>query len=139
MNACHLVALFITFQRLHYFETCPLVSDFFILIINRESQLYLYQQMRRDYLINFTNELKANLWIHLDLAKVDRSYILISIYHFLSSFSKSKEYYDSPQTFVVSGAGFDLMRHLPCFLPARFRRMRVSLGNQNKCKPCIVQ
>ena len=27
---------------------------------------------------------------------------------------------------------------LPCFLPARFRRMRVSLRNQNKCKPSIA-
>ena len=32
--------------------------------------LYLYQQMRRDYKIKFTDKSKANLWIHLDLAKV---------------------------------------------------------------------
>ena len=43
---------------------------FFLLIINRESQLHLYQQMRRDYKIKFTNKLITNLWIHFDLVNV---------------------------------------------------------------------
>ena len=43
---------------------------FFLLIINRESQLHSYRQMRRDYKIKFTNKLIRNLWIHLDLVKV---------------------------------------------------------------------
>ena len=30
--------------------------------------MYSYRQMRRDYKIKFTDQLKANLWIHLDLA-----------------------------------------------------------------------
>ena len=51
--------------------------------------LYSYRQMRRDYKIKFTDKSKANLWIHLDMAKVDclkgltSSYIVFYI-HFLS-------------------------------------------------------
>ena len=45
-----------------------------------------------------------------------------SLYRFLSSFSKSKKYFDSAQTFVVADAEFDFTRvefalHLSCFLP----------------------
>ena len=44
--------------------------------------------MRRDYKIKFTDKVKTNLWIHLDLAKVHRFKGLISPYiisylHFL--------------------------------------------------------
>ena len=51
--------------------------------------LYLYRQMRRDYKIKFTDKLKANLWIHLDLAKGHRLKGLASRYivfylHFLN-------------------------------------------------------
>ena len=51
--------------------------------------LYLYRQMRRDYKIKFTDKSKANLWIHLDLAKVHRlkglaSAYIISYLHFLN-------------------------------------------------------
>ena len=90
--------------------------------------------MRRDYKINFTNELKANLWIHFDLGKVHRlkgltSPYIVSYVHFLNLNN-----IDSPQTFVVAEAGFDLTL---VFEPARLRRMLVSLRNQNKCKPSI--
>ena len=66
--------------------------------------------MRRDYKINFTNELKANLWIHFDLGKVHRlkgltSPYIVSYVHFLNLNN-----IDSPQTFVVAEAGFDLTR-----------------------------
>ena len=51
--------------------------------------LYLYGQMRRNYKIKFTNTSKANLWIHLDLAKVHHlkgltSLFIISCLHFLN-------------------------------------------------------
>ena len=48
-----------------------------------------YRQMRRDYKITFTDKSKINLWIHLDLAKVQRfkgltSLCIISYLHFLN-------------------------------------------------------
>ena len=48
--------------------------------------------MRRDYKIKFTDNLKANLWIHLDLAKVHRlkklnSPYIISYLHFVNFFA----------------------------------------------------
>ena len=51
--------------------------------------LYLYPQTRRDYKVKSTDKLKANLWIHLDLAKVHRLKELTSPYidsylHFLN-------------------------------------------------------
>ena len=51
--------------------------------------LCLYRQMRRDYKIKFTDKLKANLWIHLDLVKVHRlkeltSPHIVSYLHFLN-------------------------------------------------------
>ena len=48
-----------------------------------------YRQMRIEYKIKFTDKSKANLWIHLDMAKVgylkglSSSYI-VSYIHFLS-------------------------------------------------------
>ena len=51
--------------------------------------LYSYRQMRIHYKIMFTDKSKANLWIHLDMAKVHclkgltSSYIVFYI-HFLS-------------------------------------------------------
>ena len=101
--------------------------------------LYLYRQMRRDYKIKFTDKSKANLWIHLDLAKVHRfkglaSPYIISYLHFLNI----NNILTLPQTFVIAKLG--LVWHelcSPCFLPARFTRMRTSLRNQNKCKPSI--
>ena len=50
--------------------------------------LYSYREIRRDYEIKFTDKLKADLWTHLDLAKVDRLKGLTSLYivylHFLN-------------------------------------------------------
>ena len=93
--------------------------------------LYSYRQMRRDYKIKFTDKSKANLWIHLDLAKVHRlkgltSPYIVSYLRFLNL----NNILALPQTFVFAEAG--LLRHdlcLPCFLPARFTRMRASLRN----------
>ena len=110
LNGCISSTLFITFQGLHYFEICPLLSQFFLLIINMESHvLYSYQQMRRDQKIKFTDKSKANLWIHLDLAKVHRfkgltSPYIISYLHFLNL----NNILTLPQTFVVTEAGFGL-------------------------------
>ena len=73
--------------------------------------LYSYQQMRRDYKIKFTDKSKANLWIHLDLAKVHRlkgltSPYIISYLHFLNL----NNILTLPQTFVIAEAGFGLTR-----------------------------
>ena len=51
--------------------------------------LYSYWQMRGDYKIKFTDKLKANIWIHLDLAKVHclkelTSPYIVSYLHFLN-------------------------------------------------------
>ena len=103
--------------------------------------LYSYRQMRRDYKIKFTDKSKANLWIHLDLAKVHRlkgltSPYIISYLHFLNL----NNILTLPKTFVVAKAGFDLTRLIsPCFLPARFTHMRASLRNQNKRKSSIQE
>ena len=71
--------------------------------------LYLYQQMRRDYKIKFTDKSKANLWIHLDLAKVHHlkglsSLYIISYLHFLNL----NNILTLPKTLVVAEAGFGL-------------------------------
>ena len=102
--------------------------------------LYSYRQMKRDYKIKFTDKSTANLWIHLDLAKVHRLKVLTSPYivsylHFLNL----NNILTLPQTFVVAKLGLiwhDLCSL--CFLPTRFTRMRVSLRNQSKCKPSEI-
>ena len=72
--------------------------------------LYLYQQMRRDYKIKFTDKSKTNLWLYLDLTKVNRwnrltSLYIISYLHFL----KLNNILTLPQTFLfVTEAGFGL-------------------------------
>ena len=60
--------------------------------------------------LQHTDKLKADLWTHLDLAKVHRlkgltSLYIISYLHFLNLNN-----IDSPQTFVVVEAGFDSTR-----------------------------
>ena len=62
---------------------------FFHLSKRSQTVLYSYRQMRRDHKIKFTDKLKANLWIHLDLAKVHHLKELNSPYivfylHFLN-------------------------------------------------------
>ena len=77
--------------------------------------------MRRDYKIMFTDKSKANLWIHLDLAKVHHlkgltSLCIISYLHFLNLNN-----IDSPQNFSCRWRlGFWHELCSPCFLPARF-------------------
>ena len=70
--------------------------------------LYLYQQMRRDYKIKFTDKSKANLWIHLDLAKVHHlkglTYPCIIYLHFLNL----NTILTLPQTLFDGEAGFGL-------------------------------
>ena len=117
------------------------VRFFLIFSLNYQQGLYLYRQLRRDYNIKFTDKSKANLWIHLDLAKVHRlkgltSPYIISYLHFLNL----NNILTLSQTSVVAKAGFDLTRLIsPCFLPARFTHMRASLRNQNKCKSSIQE
>ena len=101
--------------------------------------LYSYRQMRRDYKIMFTDKSKANLWIHLDLAKVHRlkgltSPYIISYLHFLNL----NNILTLPHTFVVTEAGFGLTLLMFAFSSARFTRIRASLGNQNKYKLSIT-
>ena len=95
-----------------------------------------YQQMRRDYKIKFTDKLKANLWIHLDLAKVHRgkgltSPYIVSFLHFLNL----DNILNLP--FVVTEARFDLTRLVFALFFACQIYTRASLRNQNKCKPSI--
>ena len=73
--------------------------------------LYSYRQIRRDYKIKFTGKSKANLWLHLDLTKAHclkglTSPYIISYLHFLNL----NNILTLPQTFVFTGAGFDLTR-----------------------------
>ena len=78
--------------------------------------LYSFQQMRRDYKIKFTDKSKANLWIHLDLAKVHRlkgltSLYIISYLHFLNL----NNILTLPPTVVVAEAEFGLTRMFALF------------------------
>ena len=73
--------------------------------------LYSYRQMRRDYKIKFTDKSKANLWIHLDLAKVHHlkglaCFYIICCLHFLNL----NNILTLPKTLVVAEAGFGLTR-----------------------------
>ena len=135
----HVICLIGHFLEAALFWDVSVSFWFFLLIINRESQLYSYRQMRRDYKINFTNELKANLWIHLDLAKVHCLKGLTSPYIvFYLHFLNLNNIMTLPKLLSSLRLGLiwrDLC--LPRFLPAGFRRMRVSLRDQNKCKRSI--
>ena len=103
--------------------------------------LYSYRQMRRDYKIKLTDKSKANLWIHLDLAKVHRlkgltSPYIISYLHFLNL--NNILALPKPSSSLKLGLVWHELCS-PCFFPARFTRMRATLRNQNKCKPCKSQ
>ena len=95
--------------------------------------------LRRDYKIKFSDKLKANLWVYLVLAKVHRlkeltSPYIVSYFHFLNL----NNILALPK--LLPSLKLRLIWHdlrLPCFLPARFRRMRASLRNQSKCKPSM--
>ena len=94
--------------------------------------LYSYWQIRRDYKIKFTDKLKADLWTHLDLAKVHclkglTSLYIISYLHFLNL----NNILTLPK--VSSSQKLGLIRHnlcLTCLLPARFTCMHASLWKQ---------
>ena len=93
--------------------------------------------VRIDYKINFTNKLKANLWIHLDLAKVHRLKWLTSPHIvFYLHFLNLNNIMTLPKLLSSLRLGL-VWRDLcfPRFLPARLWCMRVSSRNQNKCKP----
>ena len=113
---------------------------FFLLLINRRKVLYFYRQMRRDYKIKFTDKLKQNLCINLDLAKVHCLKELIPPYivsylHFLNL-----NILTLPK--LSLSRKLCLIWHnscLPCFLPTRFTHMHASLQNQNKCKLSIAE
>ena len=136
MSAYHL-------PYLSLFRGCALFWDIStFLSTGSHTLLYSYRQMRRDYKIKFTDQLKANLWIHLDLAKVHRlkkelaSPYIVSYLHFLNL----SNILTLPKLSLSLKLG--LIWHDLClsrFLPARFTRMRASLRNQNKCKPSIVK
>ena len=110
----------------HFSETALVV---FVSTIEKRLQNQVYRQW------------KANLWIHLDLAKVHRlkgltSLYIVSYLHFLNL----NNILTLPK--LLSSLKLGLIRHdlcLTCFLPVRFTRMRTSLRNQSKCKPSISQ
>ena len=104
-----------------------------------QTVLYSYRKMRRDYKIKFTEKLKANLWIHLDLAKIYRlkelnSPYIVSYLHFLNVNNRLTLPKLSPPL-KLHLIWHDLC--LPVFLSTRFTPMRASLRIQNKCKPSI--
>ena len=136
MNACHCVIYHFLEAALFWHVSASFW--FFLLIINIESQLYSYRQMRIDYKINFTNKLKANLWIHLE-AKVHRLKWLTSPHIvFYLHFLNLNNIMTLPKLLSSLRLGL-IWRDIcfPRFLPARLRCIRVSLRNQNKCKPSI--
>ena len=73
--------------------------------------LHSYRKMTRDYKIKITDKSKANLWIHLDLAKVHRfkgltSPYIVSYLRFLYL----NNILTLPQSFVIAEACFGLTR-----------------------------
>ena len=73
--------------------------------------LHFYRQMTRDYKIKLTDKSKANLWIHLDLAKVHSfkgwtSPYIVSYLRFLNL----NNILNLPQSFVIAEAWFGLTR-----------------------------
>ena len=119
---------------------CLLFSDFFSWLSTwSHTVLHSYQQMRRDCKIKFSDKLKANLWMHLDLAKLHclkglNSPYIVSYLRFLNL----NNILTLPK--LLSSLKLGLIWHdicLPYFLSARFTHMRTSLRNQNKCKPSI--
>ena len=139
MNACHLL-------HLSLFRGCIILTRVYIFLIfslncEQGDTVVSYRQMRGDYKISFTNELKENLWIIWIWQKftVWKGWFLhryiISYLHFLNL----NNIMTLPKLFLSLRLG--LIWHdlcLPCFLPARFRRMGVSLRNQNKCNSSIL-
>ena len=136
MNACHLP--YLSLLRGCIILRC--VHFFVIFSLNYQQRVTVVWQMRRDYKINFTNKLKANLWIHLDLGNTHHlkgliSPDLVSYLYFLNLNNIMTLF---PK--LLSSLKLGLIWHdlcLPCFLPARFRCMPISLQNQNKCKLSI--
>ena len=110
LHECISAALFITFQRLHYFEMCLLLFDFFFLIINREPHGVVFVSINEKRLQKQAyRQIIANLWIHLDLAKVHyfkglTSLNIISYLHF----PNLNNILTLPQTFVIAEAWFGL-------------------------------
>ena len=102
--------------------------------------LHSYRHIRRVYKMKFTDKLKANLWIYLDLAKVHHlkeltSSYIVSYLHFLNL--------NNILTLLKLSSllKLGLIWHglcLPRFLPAKFTRMWAILWNQNKCKPSLT-
>ena len=141
MNACH-----IWLPYLQLYRGCIIlrrVRLFLIFSLNYQQgvTVVFVSTKLQDYNINFTNKLKVNLWIHLNLTEVHHlkgltSPYVVSYLHFLNLNSS-----------IILLLSPNFCRHwgwvwrdlcLLCFLPARFRCMRVSLRNQNKCKLSIA-
>ena len=93
----------IILRHIHLF----LVFTFLLIIIRKLSQLYLYRQMRRDYKINFTNKLKANLWIHFNLAKVHCLKWLTSLYIAYLNFLNLNNIMTLPKLLLSLKLGYD--------------------------------
>ena len=126
---------------LHYFEMCPLISDFFLLIINRESHSVVFVSTNEKRLQNQVyRQIKSKPMDTLDLAKVYRlkgltSLYIISCLHFLNL----NNILTLPKTLVVAEAGFGLtwIMFALFFACQIYTRLRASLLNQSKCKPSI--
>ena len=114
---------------------------FFLLIINRESNDVVFASTTEKRLQNQVyRQSKANLWMHLDLAKVHRlrgmtSPYIISYLHFLNLIN----ILTLPQTFDITEARFGLTRIMfALFFACQIYTLRASLRNQNKCRSSIA-
>ena len=70
--------------------------------------LYLYQQMRRDYKIKFTDKSKANLWIYTFGSDKSSPFERVGFSYLY--FLNLNNILTLPQTFVNAEAGFVLTR-----------------------------
>ena len=125
---------------------CVTSFKFFILIVSRQCCIHLgkWEEITKSSLQ--TNYKLTHGYIHLDLAKVQYLKELTSPYwplvieltfpyiHFLNL----NNILTLPKLSPSLNLGFIWYGLcLPCFLPARFTCMRVSLRNENKSKPSI--
>ena len=141
MSAYHL-------SYLSLFRGCALFWDistfwFFLFIINREphsvvfvstNEKRLQNQVYRPIKSKLMDTFGSGIWFGSPFEKGLTSPYIVFYLHFLNLnniLTLSK---------LSLSLKLGLIWHdlcLPCFLPARFTRMRASLRNQNKCKPSI--
>ena len=141
MSAYHL-------SYLSLFRGCTLFWDvstfwFFLFIINREShgvvfvstnEKRLQNQVYRPIKSKLMDTFGSGIWFGSPFEKGLTSPYIVYYLHFLN-LNNIMTLSKLSLSLKLGLIWHDLC--LPCFLPARFTRMRASLRNQNKCKPSI--